>query len=292
MNHQKAVICALLALAGILLAIFYQYDHVYDFFNYYNTPISTISNIAVIVSVCFVAYQVRLAVNDYAQRKKHSEFDTAYKLAGFYAKDIIPKLAYTNRFFSNINKALAPDYYHKAIEFKDFTKEEAERIFGAGITERFRKEFANPRNVFVNMDLFEFLSSSRFYALTEDDRKFIIGMNDRLLDPKKSEKAPTKIKAFQDKIVFIVGKDITNLMNSIEYFSMYFCEGLAAPIAVYRSLHQTYLDIVISAYLFIAAFNTSEGHEFYPHTTELYRKWAEQSLKTAQEKSTRNTPSA
>lgn len=92
-------ICTISISAILFIGIFAYYnDHLSDCFIYYNESIETLSYIAVIVSVIFVAYQAWLFRKDYNNKKEHAEFEKSYELAGYYAKNIIPKMSFINLF--------------------------------------------------------------------------------------------------------------------------------------------------------------------------------------------------
>lgn len=307
---QSHMTTALLGLGIIFLFIALSlYGHATDFLDFYNKPLSSLSSLAVIVSAIFVAIQVKMAAHqlnavseqaksasselellykDYNRRKEHSEFETAYNLAGHYAKYIIPRLAYLNRFLDTVNRKVAPDYYIKSSQFKNFNQAEAEKVFGKGIISKFQKEFCDPKNMVVSLDLFEFLSSSNLYTPTDNDLKtiFEIVKIEQSQTSKKNKSREKKIVDFINEKFFIVQKDITNIINDLEYFSMYFCAKLAAPDAVYISLHQTYLEVIINAYLFICYKNTEPGHEYYAHAIKLYNTWTAKRIKEDSDRAT------
>lgn len=116
------------------------YGHVNDCFVYYSKSLATISYIAIIFSAVFVAYQAYLFRRDYETRKERSEFDTAYKLAGYYAKNILPDTIFANKILSDINLKIDKDFYKKSNQFVDFTLVEAQQIFDNDVINKFKKE--------------------------------------------------------------------------------------------------------------------------------------------------------
>lgn len=239
-------------------------EHTNDFLIYYNKPMETLSFGAVVISVIFVIYQAEVFVKDYKSKREREEFDTSYKMAKYYADNIIPNLTCINIIFSHINKNIDKDFYNKADEFKNFTAIEAIEIFGKDIIQRYQAETRNiPEE---RIQLFEAFSTGK--TTVEIKREWA-----------SYNFTPEEKKIFlKQKRIGIMNK-LTYVINDIEYFAMYFCSGLAITENVYMSLHQTYLNCVITCYLLICSQNTTIGHEFYTHTISLYLKWKDESTK-------------
>ena len=125
----------------------FMYGHLYNYFIYYNQALASISYIAIIFSAVFVAYQAYLFRKDYEARKEHSEFDTAYKLAGYYAKNILPNTHFSNKLLSEINLKIDKDFYKKSNLFINFTEIEAQKIFGIDVIKIFDKEITDANNI-------------------------------------------------------------------------------------------------------------------------------------------------
>ena len=87
LNNWKIFLLILTIILVILYAL--ASGHLCDGLIYYNQSLATLSYIAIILSAIFVAYQAYLFRKDYETRKEHSEFDTAYRLAGYYAHENI-----------------------------------------------------------------------------------------------------------------------------------------------------------------------------------------------------------
>lgn len=249
------------------------YGHANEWLHFYHDSVETLSFMSVIVSTIFVAYQIFLFLRDYRQKHAHSEFETAYKLAGYYSKNIIPSLNAAEFHLRRINKKIAPDYNKKASKFKEFTAKEAKELFGDDILEKFFKEFSDYKN--FNYPRYEFLLNST--PTTETTKKIPTLVNGKPSNPKVVESVQKRADYLKEQ-AFIANQHITFVLNNIEYFSMYFCSGLASSETVYPSLHQTFCDIVIDSYLLICYMNSQPGHELYIHTTTLYNEWTAKSL--------------
>lgn len=245
---------------------------------FYHDSVETLSFIAVIVSTIFVAYQIALFLKDYRQKRAHSEFETAYKLAGYYAKNIIPSLKAAQLHLRKINRLVCPNYYSQASKFKEFTADEAKLIFGPHVIKDFFDGLTNPNN--LNYPLYEFYLNGTSIKKSKD----------KIPPIKKSGKDHAERDSFLREQTFLVNQHITFVLNNIEYFSMYFCSGLASSDTVYPSLHQTFIDFVIDSYLLICYMNSKPGHELYIHTTTLYNEWNKISLSNHKKQTAKKMP--
>lgn len=66
---------------------------------------------------------------------------------------------------------------------------------------------------------------------------------------------------------------IQNLLNNLEYFSMSFVHNVADDDVVYNSIHQVYLNTVVSLYYFIARNNKQHKDKYYTNIIALYERW-------------------
>ncbi len=256
--------------AVLLIAPTLYYGHTNEWLYFYHDSVETLSFTAVIVSTIFVAYQITLFIKDYRQKRAHAEFETAYKLAGYYSKNIIPSLNAATLQLQKINEIVCKDYYKHANKFKDFTAKEAMDIFGPDVLKRFRKEFSDHRNFDYPKYMFFLNGTPR-----EESEKILSSYKK---NSKNNQLKDSAMDRFLREKSFLANQHITYVLNDVEYFSMYFCSGLASSDTVYPSLHQTFLNFVIHSYLFICFMNSKPGHELYIHTTTLYNEWNTKNL--------------
>lgn len=69
--------------------------------------------------------------------------------------------------------------------------------------------------------------------------------------------------------------EIEQLLNVLEYFSMYLVTGVADESVVYQSLHQTFFRIVRMLYSWIAGMNKNPKDKYYTNIIALYKTWNE-----------------
>lgn len=79
----------------------------------------------------------------------------------------------------------------------------------------------------------------------------------------------------KDKVeaVDIFNKSVTELANSIEYFSINFNSGIADEDTVYQSLHGIFFKCVEMLYIFMFYSNERESDRLFSNTSKLYVKW-------------------
>lgn len=280
---MKKIILVLLII--LLFFVIWHDGHIHDCLIYYSQPMSTISYIAVTLTAIFIAYQAKqmarqseinaeqskLLLKDYDTRLEHAEREKAYKLAGYYAKNILPRMIFANKFLYNINlKIIGEEFYSKSSQFKKFTKVESEKVFNrVDIVKLFRREMLNPKNVPVNFDFMKFLEMNNLNLYWGVKKETVAEQKDR------ANESMTKIELPMEAII----SGVTYILNDIEYFSMYFSSGLADANSIYMVIHQTYLEFVRNAYLLFCLANSKIGHEYYAHTIKLYNMWTEESNK-------------
>lgn len=78
--------------------------------------------------------------------------------------------------------------------------------------------------------------------------------------------------------------EVSGVLNNIEYFAMNFAHGVADDSVVYRSLHQSYIDIMQLLYFNISNLNNSSNDKYYLNAIELYNKWKSQKDRDINEK--------
>lgn len=71
---------------------------------------------------------------------------------------------------------------------------------------------------------------------------------------------------------------LSDIMNNLEVFAMYFTHKAADDSVVFQSLHQTYLQIVQMLYYQISFANDMKDDTYFTNTIELYGKWYKKSL--------------
>ncbi len=74
-------------------------------------------------------------------------------------------------------------------------------------------------------------------------------------------------------VVGFISEISTDTLNNLEFFAMHFYHKTADDTVVYRSLHQTYLQIVQGMYYSIAKTNQKPQSKYFTNVIWLYREW-------------------
>ncbi len=192
----------------------------------------------------------------------------SYQMARYYAEKIIPRMLAVQNIIRKINqRSVTPETFEeKRKSFSGFTKSEAVCLFSDDILDK----FANEINTLTSEDdLAEFFSQYHRIPELKIKRDWANYLCDASSESDKDQ-------LYKD-LAFNMQRDIADVFNHLEYFSMYFYSGLAESETVYVSLHQTFLDFVATSYLYIAAKNQSAKHAYFLHTIALYKKWMQHS---------------
>jgi len=223
---------------------------------------------ATIISLIFIAFQVRLAVKDYKITNDRLRKDKAIELAKYYEETILPlstKLSWVfkeidlNRLYSNIDE-------QKMIDFDN-------------------DELIGLCSSTVIQDYMEILQSkeckdvyNKFCIIIEDSMDFntrfnleIDGIEDCDIDERELSSA---LESFTDmKTGVSLGKTISGLLNKLEFFAMNFNYNIADESVVYQSLHQSYRGVIKLLYIQISSLNKDPKDKYYTNVIELFNTW-------------------
>lgn len=87
------------------------------------------------------------------------------------------------------------------------------------------------------------------------------------------------LKVNENKIInAFLSNYISNTLNNLELFSMYFTHNIADESVIYQSAHQTFIAIAELLYYNIAQNNTLDCSTYYTNLIELYRVWKSRQL--------------
>lgn len=265
MNKTKIIFFAVGAIA-VTAAVYYHPEP--DWLIYYSVPLAALSYIAVIISAVFVGYQAKFFLKDYKRKNERAEFEMSYKMAGYYSNEILLQYAAVRCVLDKINISVDKDYDKKIHNFKEFTSAEAEEIFSKNVINDFSKKYMEDLSENELLGFFSLYDNKSKLEIKKEWDELILLADEQ------------EVACFYKHKNNLLRKNICTIFNKIEYFSMYFCSDLAKPENVYMSLHQTFIDFIMTGYLYIAKSNSRPGHEFYTHIKSLYNIWHEQFIKT------------
>lgn len=65
----------------------------------------------------------------------------------------------------------------------------------------------------------------------------------------------------------------------MEFFALHFSHNTADESVVYQSLHQSYFDLILLMYYYIASQNDNPSYKYYTNVIELFHKWMQEKSK-------------
>ena len=122
-------------------------------------------------------------------------------------------------------------------------------------------------------------STKFFQIVIEANAIYNLGLDGFFLDgisknnSKKKNLSPVETKVFSS----FLGKIISRTLNNMEYFALHFTHNAADNSVIYKSLHQTYIDIVQMLYYHIAKENPMSPSKYFTNVIELYVLWHDKS---------------
>lgn len=113
-------------------------------------------------------------------------------------------------------------------------------------------------------------------ALMEANDIYSLGFNIKSLTVIDDKITCSTIKEIIDKAhiyVAFMSNLINEVLNNMEFFALHFKHNTADESSVYQSLHQSYLEIVVYLYFYIANSNTDSSNKLYTNVVWLFEKW-------------------
>lgn len=264
--HRKVVtatiiICAILSmiLTSILFGI-YQKPKIESIeLLYYSSQI--VSTIFVISGVAIAVWQYYLSYVDSKRNMDVIRVQKAIDLSEYYKDNILSYIAPIRYIFDNsgITKIISKIEVSKIKHFDE------------------KELYTFLENEDIN-SLKEIQKSDNFFlAVINANAIYNLGLSQDLIElyKKNSQLSPLEEKIFST----FLGKLITRVLNNMEFFSLHFTHNVADESVVYKSLHQTYIDIVQMFYYHIAKLNPMSTTKFFTNIIELYEIWNNRSIK-------------
>ena len=189
----------------------------------------------------------------------------------------------------------------KAVDLSEYYKDyilsykaPIEYIFtNSGISEIISKIDSSQMEYFDEKELHTFLTDEDIYSLKNIQKShefftavinansiYNIGLSDELIELYKQKcNGEYNLSDLDAKILStFLGKLITKVLNNMEFFSLHFTHNVADESVVYKSLHQTYIDIVKTLYYNIAKINPLSTTKYFTNIIELYKLWNDRAI--------------
>lgn len=226
--------------------------------------ISILGDVATTATIVFLFLERLFSRRTYRYNCEWQEKNKAVELAALYKNEILNSNSYITYLFDRLGIIqILKHAYHSDLEL--FTRSELDEFLSQADIECIREILKNPDNYSV------FLEGQSRYVL---EHRGIQLLPQSELE-KMFEKDEEKIREFKTYLMQKQYYDVLDhLLNSLEYFAMYFNTGVADEKVVYQSLHQTYLRLVRALYFEIALRNDSPKDMYYTNIINLYITWS------------------
>lgn len=219
---------------------------------------SYLANIIICVLTILTVY---VAYNSFQDSKQRRSKEKAVDLARMYQNEILSELSFITNVLdvSKMGKELKDTF--PASKMEQFDQKELEEILGgqAEVIELEKKlDEISPRSILI------------VKIMSTTDADLLCHLVDCLGSSELDKNTKLAIKN-----EWLISR--SNLLNSLEWFSMNFITGTASEKDVYQSLHQTFISAVGQLYFFISNNNDCSSRKFFTNTIELYKLWKERS---------------
>lgn len=211
-----------------------------------------------IVTIISVVYAYRA----YQHQKDRCKKETACNLAKYYASNIIDKYGDIEYVFntSGISKIIRDIFPLNKLQ--EFDKDELDRLFQEASLPV--KDFEEKLH---NIDPMSILGAQMSRACTPEERTNMITSYTKLDDDGK----PKVVNELYLRVDF--EREISGLLNELEWFAMNCRYGLADEELMYQSLHKTYISTVWMLYYYISHRNENNEDKLYTNLVWLFIKW-------------------
>lgn len=237
-------------------------------------------NAGVIIAV----WQYYLSSKSEIIRNETDKVNKAIELSGFYKDNILSLFQPVRYVFDKIGAINIVKEIDKT-QMQNFNTDELQKLLPA-------EKINIMKNMFTKAEFVEsVLEANYIYGLdfgavrNPKITKFINKTNGKQnsnqyeLEKIKSDMLNIEINKI---IETYMNKVVSELLNNLEYFSMYFTHNTADDLVVFQSLHQSYIEIVETMYYNIAHQNEKPESRYYTNVTSLYLKWKKTQIEQQQ----------
>ncbi len=222
--------------------------------------------IAILSSIIAAYATAKHSQKQFVQQNSKEDISKAIELAETYALRIMPSINYITIIYKNND--LIKKYHekinmerkkgHLQFTFSEvksfFTESEIEEIEKAIDTSQIKIEDLMTARIAIHQSR---ISDNLFCADSEVKDK----LNEQF-DELLSLQLRDECKTIQ-----------IDLLNRLEYFSMFFNSQIADEETVYQSLHQTFIGTITYLYFKISLLNKDIKDKYYTNIIELYNLW-------------------
>lgn len=241
----------------------------YGFLLDHSDIIAVIGNIATTITIIFLLLEYMFTRRTYRYNCEWQEKNKAAELAALYKNEILDYNFFISLLFQRLGIiGLLKNTYSS--ELKLFTKSELEDMLSKEDIELIHEKLMDPKNYSYYLECQSFIPA-------KSELRYLIPEEHILKQVENDSKQADRMKRYIMNRQYM--KVVDHLLNSLEYFAMYFNTGVADERVVYQSLHQTYLKVVRAMYFEIARRNDNPKDMYYTNIINLYVKWSERDKK-------------
>lgn len=268
LSHRKIITVAIISLAVILTCVsailinqYKQSEFEFVELLYYTSQI--ISALFVISGVVIAVWQYYLSCTDSRRDIDVVCVQKAIDLSEYYKDNILSYVAPIEFIFRNTGIMDIISKIDKS-QIKHFDEKEL--------------------NLYLTNDdvakLKEIQESENFFKVViKANSLYNLGLSKEVITMSHREQEKSVVAIDRDVLATFLGKIITRVLNNMEYFALHFTHNVADESVVYKSLHQTYIDLVQLLYYNIARKNPLSTTKYFTNIIELYELWNNRAIK-------------
>lgn len=241
-----------------------------------------LTDLAVIGSMIFAGWQIRLYLQDYRLKNNRARIEKAIDLAKFYADDIYENMNFIGSVYYTLGVAEVIDAIDTR-KMKNFDSHEMDTLFNNDDVTKINNKLKSHEMISILLFYKNFNSNDR--TITKLNQ--ILNAFDMLAEAASSTDENELLKKkiiSNESLLREFDSIVTETLNNLECFSMYFNYGIADEKTVYQSLHQTFRSTIKLLYLKISQTNKDGKDKYYTNTIELFNKWNERYLENCDRK--------
>lgn len=231
---------------------------------YYSSQI--ISSIFVISGVVIAVWQYYLSSKSVQTDLALQQVQRAIDLSAYYKDNILKYIPAICYIFDKTNVMPILNKL-KLSQMKNFDKHELEELLSANDIE-FLKDSQYTENFYHAV-----IDANSMYNLR---LKFVT----KTIKQEQNGKEIETVAVNNNSIVISFFSDLlNNILNNMEFFALHFSHNTADESVVYQSLHQSYFDLILLMYYYIASQNDNPSYKYYTNVIELFHKWMQEKSK-------------
>ncbi len=231
---------------------------------YYTSQI--VSSIFVISGVVIAVWQYYLSSKSVQTDLALQQVQRAIDLSAYYKDNILKYIPAICYIFDKTNVTPILNKI-KLSQMKNFDKHELEELLSTNDIEFLKA------SQYTNDFYHAVIEANSMYNL---HLKFVT----KVIEQEQNGKKIETVAVNNNSIAISFFSDLlNNILNNMEFFALHFSHNTADESVVYQSLHQSYFDLILLMYYYIASQNDNPSYKYYTNAIELFHKWMQEKSK-------------